>query len=398
MAKILISSLGTGRREDGRYKQASYEIEGKIYQTSFIADALHKHLRVDKLFLVGTKKSIWDEAYIAFGGIDDNYHEFLYENKEEGQIDAHKLKDFDILKKGLKSFIVDYGIDENELWNNFSKFLQIATYIENGDELYLDITHSFRSLSLMSFVMTQFASSISDKNFKISGVFYGMHEYSYENNGITPLVDIKILLEIQEWIKAIDAIKKYSDFDPLVRLLEKEEDIEKSVKNTFIQLNNTLELAYMSALEDFIKTANKKIKTIQSSSNKIIQLLAPEIISLVEELNYEKKSQFQFALAKWFFRNKNYAFSYLALYEAIISKSCELKNYDVNDHKLREDAKTKIGNDKYGKYFYTKHDNSISVIRNAIAHQNDDRKQEDIFQDIQRLSNYLKTFEEYIYI
>lgn len=398
MAKVLISSLGTGQREAGNYKKAKYQIDKCYYETSFIADALVKHFKVDKLFLVGTKKSIWDEAYIAFGGDDEKYHEYLYLNKEEGKIDSSKLEKFNNIKEGLRSFIIDYGVNEEEIWSNFEKFLKIASFIEDGDELYLDITHSFRSLSLMSFVMTQFASSISEKNFKIAGVFYGMLEYSYENSGITPIVDIKILLEIQEWIKAIDAIKKYSDFDPLVRLLEKEEDIEKSVKNTFIQLNNVLELAYISALEVFIKTANKKIKTIQSSSNKIISLLAPEIIRLVEELNHEKKSHFQFALAKWFFRNKNYAFSYLALYESIISKSCELKEYDVDDHKLRENAKTKIGHDKYGKYFYTKYENSISVIRNAIAHQNSDRKQEDILQDIQRLDTYLKTFEEYIKI
>jgi CRISPR-associated Csx2 family protein len=398
MAKILISSLGTGKREDGTYKKANYKIDTKIYQTSFIAEALQKHLQIDKIFLVGTKKSIWDEAYTAFGGLDDTYHEFLYDSKEEGSITLEKLEKFDNLQQKLQPFVIDYGINEEELWMNFEKFLQIAQNIKDGDELYLDITHSFRSLSLMSFVMTQFAASITDKNFKISGVFYGMLEYSYENNDITPVVDIKILLEIQEWIKAIDAIKKYSDFDPLVRLLEVEEDIEKGVKNTFIQLNNTLQLAYISALEVFIKTANKKIKTISSSSNKIINLLAPQIIYLVEELSHEKKSHFQFALAKWFFRNKNYAFSYLALYESIISKSCELKNYDVNDHKLREDAKTKIGHDKYGKFFYTKYENSISVIRNAIAHQNEDRQQDDILQDIQRLKQYLITFEEYIYI
>jgi len=396
MAKILISSLGTGKREDGIYKKANYQIEQKIYKTSFIANALQEHLQIDKIFLVGTRKSIWDEAYVAFGGVDEDYHEFLYGNKEEGSITVEKLEKFNELEQSIQPFVIDYGINEEELWMNFEKFLEISQEIKDGDELYLDITHSFRSLSLMSFVMTQFASSIADKNFKVSGVFYGMLEYSYENNGITPVVDIKILLEIQEWIKAIDAIKKYSDFDPLVSLLEKEDDIEKSVKNTFIQLNNALKLAYISALETFIKTANKKIKTIQSSVNKIIRLLAPEIIHLVEELNYEKKSHFQFALAKWFFRNKNYAFSYLALYESVISKSCELKGYDVNDHNLREEAKTKIGNDKYGKYFYTKHKNSISVIRNAIAHQNSDRKQEDILQDIQRLENYLKTFNEYI--
>jgi len=111
---------------------------------------------------------------------------------------------------------------------------------------------------------------------------------------------------------------------------------------------------------------------------------------------------FQFTLAKWFYKNKNYAFSYLALYESIISKSCELKNYDVNNHDLRKEAKKSIGNDKYAKYFYTKRGdpsfaNSISNIRNSIAHQNDDR-QAYTLEDIKRLEDYLKTFEKYIQI
>lgn len=397
MAKILVSSLGTARKEDGTYKKAKYKIEDKEYETSFIADALTKHLKIDKLFLVGTKKSIWDEAYTAFGGKDEDYQFELYEKKEDGNIDLNTLEKFNnIFSNSSKSFIVDYGLDDDEIWDNFEKFLEIADYIEDGDELYLDITHSFRSLSLMSYVMTQFASSISNKKFKIKGLFYGMFEYSYETEErITPIVDIKILLEIQEWIKAIDAIKTYSDFDPLVRLLENE-NIEKNVNNAFIQLNNSIKIVNLSALEVFIKNASKKIKTISNSSNKIIKLLAPEIIKLVDELDHDKKSHFQYNLAKWFFQNKNYGLSYLALYESIISKSCEFKGYDVNDHELREDAKVSIGYDKYGKYFYTKYDNSISKIRNAIAHQNDDRK-DFVTEDIKRLTSFIENFEEYIY-
>jgi len=68
MAKILISSLGTGRKKEGNYSHAKYEIDNAIYETSFIADALNKHINFDKIFLIGTKKSIWDEAYMVFGG------------------------------------------------------------------------------------------------------------------------------------------------------------------------------------------------------------------------------------------------------------------------------------------------------------------------------------------
>ncbi|MEA3227605.1 MAG: TIGR02221 family CRISPR-associated protein, partial [Campylobacterota bacterium] len=380
---------------------AKYKLNNQIYTTSFVADALMQELKIDKLFLVGTKKSIWDEAYNVFVSKENeniSYYEDLYTKKEAGKIASKDLEKFDeLLPKGSKSFIIDYGINEDELWFNFEKFLAIAEYIEDGDELYLDITHSFRSLSLMSFVMTQFASSISDKKFKISGIYYGMFEYSFESeDNTTPIVDIKILLEIQEWIKAIDAIKNYSDFNHLIRLLN-ENDIEKDVQNTFINLNNNISLANIASLRQFIQTASKKIKTINSSENRIVKLLAPEILKLVEELEQNRESDFQYTLAQWFYKNKNHALSYIALYEAIITKSCELSNADIHNHSQREDAKKSIGNDKYGKYFYTKYDDSISQIRNSIVHQSSDRKSK-VSNDIKKLEIFIETFEEYFNI
>ena len=292
--------------------------------------------------------------------------------------------------------IVKYGLNDDELWDNFTEFLNIAKNIKDGDELYLDITHSFRSLALMSFVMTQFAHTISNKNFKIKGVFYGMFEYKWDNKGITPIVDIKILLEIQEWIKAIDSIKNYSDFNLLIQLLD-DNQIEKDVQNTFINLNNTISLANITSIRQFIKTASKKIRSIEKSENKIVKLLAPEILKLVDELDKDRDSDFQYNLAKWFYGNKNYVLAYIALYEAIITKSCELSNYDISNHDLREDAKRSIGDDKYGKHFYTKYDNSISVIRNAIVHQSEDRKHL-VASDIKKLETFITLFEDYFKI
>ncbi len=398
MAKILISSLGTGRKKEGSYSKAKYQIDNSIpYETTFIADALNQHLDFDKIFLVGTKKSIWDEAYMAFGGEDEGYIEELFEEKERGNIDEEFLIKFkETTSFGLEPIIVKYGLDNDELWDNFTEFLNISKQIEDKDELYLDITHSFRSLSLMSFVMTQFAQTISDKHFKIKGVYYGMFEYQDENNGVTPIVDISILFEMQEWIKAIDAIKNYSDFNPLVRLLD-ENNIEKEVQNTFINLNNTIGLANIASIRQFIQGASKKIKSIEKSENKIVQLLAPEILKLVEELDQERESDFQYTLAEWFYKNKNYALSYIALYEAIITKSCELSKYDIANHDLREEAKRSIGDDKYGKHFYTKYSDSVSVIRNAIVHQSHDRKQL-VASDIQKLKTFIDSFESYFKI
>jgi len=249
----------------------------------------------------------------------------------------------------------------------------------------------------MSFVMTQFTSAIFDKKIKVCSVYYGMLEYQSENNGKSPIVDLKILIDIQEWIKAIDALKKYSDFSPLIELMEEDKNIEKATANTLKNLDNTINLANMLAMKQFVDNAHRKIKHIQNTQNKIIKLLAPEILKIVDELNHKKLSDFQYALAKWFYKNKNYAFSYIALYEAIISKSCELKNNDIYDHDLREKAKRSIGNDKYGKHFYTKHNDSISIIRNSIVHQSNDRKDK-VVQDIEKLKIFIKSFETYFKI
>ncbi len=401
--KILISSLGTGQKKEGSYRSAKYTIDKKIYETSFIADALNRHFDIDEIFLIGTKKSIWDEAYLVFDGLDDNYYEELYEKKEHGLITRESLEKLENIKDTkIKPFLIEYGVDEEELWSNFEVFLNMAKYIDDGDTLYLDITHSFRSLSLMSFVMTQFASSISDKNFTIKGVFYGMIEYSSENKGLTPIVDIKLFLEISEWIKAIDAIKKYSDFDPLVELLRKE-GIEKDVYNTFSHLNNTIQIANMAAMQQFIKTASKKINKIKNSSNKIIKLLTPEVLDLVEELNYDEKSKFQFALAKWFYKNKNHALSYMALAESVITKTCEIKYPKENsdDESIRNQAKKCIDypyNEHFNKTINGKPNPKTNIldIRNNIAHQVVNRKDK-VNQDIDKLKEFIERFEKYIF-
>ena len=187
-----------------------------------------------------------------------------------------------------------------------------------------------------------------------------------------------------------------SDFNLLIQLLD-DNQIEKDVQNTFINLNNTISLANITSIRQFIKTASKKIRSIEKSENKIVKLLAPEILKLVDELDKDRDSDFQYNLAKWFYGNKNYVLAYIALYEAIITKSCELSNYDISNHDLREDAKRSIGDDKYGKHFYTKYDNSISVIRNAIVHQSEDRKHL-VASDIKKLETFITLFEDYFKI
>jgi len=62
MTRVLISALGAGVQGSGGYKTTTYNIDGKDYtDVAFIARALCEHYRINRLFMVGTERSIWDE-------------------------------------------------------------------------------------------------------------------------------------------------------------------------------------------------------------------------------------------------------------------------------------------------------------------------------------------------
>ena len=117
MAKILISSLGMGDRKKG-YQKADYAIDDKIYKDrTFISSVLCEHIRIDKLFLVGTKDSIWESVYEEFDGNSETA-ERIYIDKETGGDENFLLSveqqiETKLGSKGSKCFIIKYGLNED---------------------------------------------------------------------------------------------------------------------------------------------------------------------------------------------------------------------------------------------------------------------------------------------
>ena len=390
MVKVLISNIGIGNREKG-YKTAKYEFNNKTKETPFIAKALTEFLNVDKLFLVGTKKSVWDSVYEEFGGDEEKVLEIWDEIKSGGiseenlRVVEKQIDDF-LENKGSKCFVINYGVNEKELWDNFLIFLNILENLKEGDEIYLDITHSFRSLALMNFVMLEFGNTIKKKNIKVNGIFYGMLEYSWENNGITPIVDLKILFDLLEWIKAIDKFINYGSSEGFESLL-----YDKDEKNFFKQFSLALQIGNLAALRNNVKKSSKYLKYLQDSNSPIIKLLTPKIEEFITLLNKKKESDFQLAVAKWFYMHKNYALSYIALVESIVTKVCEMKRYNLKNESDRKRAKKDIR--KIDKILYREIYGPANEVRNDIAHQLGKRSL-NVLTDVTRLKTFLEKTEE----
>ena len=394
IAKILISSLGTGRKQDNGYREATYEYKGQKEKSTFISKSLSKMLDIDKLFIVGTNGSIWDSCYKQFGGEDEDIELELFGKIEEKNITEIDLEIVNqtisakLNSEGSKCFLIDYGLNEEELWGNFDKYIQILDKVEDGDTIYIDISHAFRSLALMSFLMIQFGHGIKNKKFNIGGIYYGMLEAT--KNEITPIVDLKIFYDLMEWIKAIDAFKNYGHADLLVKLFDSEKNIKSQTSDTFNQFDINLSMANMSALRSFIENAKRVLPVMEKSNNHIVRLISPDILDFIKRLDKPKISDFQLELAKWFYDNTNYALSYIILVEALVTKECELMNINIHDKDTRNRAKNSLysTSDEIKKTY-----KSIAGIRNNIAHQKESSS--DTIKDVKNLKEYIIEVTKY---
>ncbi len=390
MANILISSLGTGIKKDGGYKKATYMLDGKEDTTPFISKALSNFLKIDKIFLVGTKGSIWDSCYSEFGGDDENAELSIYEKIEKKDITEDDLRiveksiDKSLGKNGSKCFIIEYGLDDKELWKNFSQYIKILDEIRDGDIVYIDITHAFRSLSLMSFLMVQFGQVIKDKKFDIGGIYYGMFEAT--KDGITPVVNLKLFYDLMQWIKAIDNFKNYANGDNIATLLKNSKELKEEY-NIFNNYTQAMRIANMAAVKHNVNSIAKKLSILKESQNPIINLMTSEMKEFIERLNKEKMSDFQLELAFWYHEHKHYALSYMALAEAIVSKSCEYNGIKPEGKENRKRGKQSIW--KMNKSFHKEVYKNVNNIRNNIAHQLQNRK-EAMHSDINNLKIYLE--------
>jgi CRISPR-associated protein, TM1812 family len=380
MAKILISSLGMGDRKKG-YQKADYAIDDKIYRDrTFISSVLCEHIGIDKLFLVGTKDSIWESVYEEFGG-DSETAERIYTDKETRSdtdllLPVEQQIETKLGSKGSKCFIIKYGLNEDELWLNFDKYLQIMSKISKDDEVYLDITHSFRSLSLMSFVMSEFYVNTRDYNLNIKGVYYGMFEASRKNDGTkipAPIVDLKMLFEILEWSRAIKNLKFYGNGYELMALIDKS-DQPKNIKNSYEDFSYALSMSDIGAIQKSVKSLSKEIFDFSDPKAHILKIIAKDIKEFIDIFKIDKLSDLQIELASWYAKNKNFAMAYMTLAEAVPSLICEQNGKDPADRDAREDAKHTLGKCKKENY-NSEHKKAAKIyfeinnIRVNIAHK-----------------------------
>lgn len=447
MAKVLLSFLGAGplkKKEDlvkdattpenigeaiRAYRKAKYSLEGKIYENrTFVASAIADHHKVDKIFMIGTPKSMWEEVYNTFynrsrpvdktleQSEDKASEDIWFEIQEHSQATDHnsplEVPHKEEIEKemggGSKVVLIKYGITEDEIRENITRILQLEQCLQPGDELIVDITHAFRSLPLLIMSLLVYLKNVSSKNIKISHIYYGMNEVSGEMGNVSPIVDLKTMLELQDWIIGAYSMKEYGNAYEIAGLLKTqvpESSCDKGIANQLEKFSDYVNLNYMDSMMKVIQSLSGIHGKCENEMAKLV--VNPVIDDFLKKFKgkHFTDAAFLYRLSEWLFKNRKYAQSYLTALEAIISHSIELNGYvlkeerEINENGAKKSTKLK--------FLYTKEEEvwdsfavrtAVPIVLQKNLWKNNKRiTEEEYFQDnLTRLNKSPKSEKEKI--
>lgn len=414
MARVLISFLGKGAPAKNvvsrRYLETNYRFEDsdKEYRCSFVAAAICDKYQVDRMILLGTVHSMWDEVYDYFSNQNNTFNENVCLEIYDSCNNANHNSDLRLphvehieqaLGKGSKAIPIHYGLNSREIRENSDIILGLEQYLNRNDELIIDITHSFRSLPMYVMNLLIYLRDVSSKKVRISHICYGMLEVTGEL-GYSPVIEMNDLLEVNSWITGAYSFLEFGNAYKIAELVGK---VDTSLKNRLTDFSNIKNLNHLTALENQCQ----QLQAVRNNEHlpRIAQMvITPVINRFLDKVDtrgdkLHGHSEFQYRLACWQYNNHNYAASYISLNEAIVTRACEQQGIDPLEFTHRESMKKEFKNLRHGGGVY--HDlkpfaylyKDVSHIRNAIAH-NMTSCANNSQSMIRKLDEYLKKYKE----
>lgn len=272
--KKIITFLGTGDYKETTYSYINKITGEKITVTArFIQEAIHKIVGKDSIIYVGLTERARETNWI-----DNKQKEGLKSIFERKGIQYRELPLFD-------------GKNEKEVWYNFDTIFEA---LEEGDDVYVDVTHSFRSIPIIIMSVLNYAKFI--KNITIKAIYYGA--FDAKENGISPIFDLSLFNTITDWAIGAEKFINTGDSKQLSKMVK--ETIDPILRETrgeneearlSRQINDNLE-AFSGALYTVrgnkiseygcsLKKSLESIKSIEESQLKPFEKILDKIYKKV---------------------------------------------------------------------------------------------------------------------
>jgi CRISPR-associated Csx2 family protein len=259
MAAKFISFLGTTSYMECSYYFENYELEN--YPTRFVQVSLIRRLILDSLIEKNTK--IFVLATDAAKNIN-----WLDGRNRDGKHQTGLQTSLSNLKWELESagkcvppyntVEIPEGKNRDELWQIFNCMVDL---VEEGDRVYFDITHSFRSLPMLALVVLNYLRVV--KNITIEKIFYGAFEakISINNFNHVPIFDLSPFVELMEWTTAVNLFNISGDPRLINQLATR--TVNKELRLT---KGENIDARYIKDFSNALSKFNNSLNTLRGKS------------------------------------------------------------------------------------------------------------------------------------
>lgn len=367
----LITFLGKGRQEDGGYRKANYRFpDGSCRETSYFGLALAETSGASLTRILGTSGSMWDALILEKG--DTLGNEDLWEqlaeavsqdtvtqpllNTVESMLNQNSVQRFELR-------LIPYGFTDEE---QVDILRALTEGLDAVGGIILDITHGLRHLPMLGLLSIFYLRAAT--NNQIEAIYYGALEQT--QNGITPALRLDGLLEIYEWIRALERFNKDGDYGSFKDLFNQEK----------LPGNLLAEAAFLERIANASEGSRKLSTTMQKVNqagdmSPAAKLFLPLLMSRTEWRNGGNRAERERRLAIDYLKRQDYLRAAQFGYEAIVSKNVW---GDPNDFDTREES----GRQLYDGAKNHPHETpgnfcTLKNLRNALAHGVMDVNRED---------------------
>ncbi|MBE3582166.1 MAG: TIGR02221 family CRISPR-associated protein [Thermoanaerobacteraceae bacterium] len=188
---VALSTIGPTEYKEIEYSWAPPGQEPRTYRTALFPLAVDTFFRPEKLLLMVTSEARTHEnrCYIER-----------------------------VLGQRFQLVPIPSGRTEEELWQIFDI---VSDAVPEGAEVILDVTHAFRSLPFVIFGVINYLRRT--KGIRLERIVYGAYDAKETGpDGVqrAPVFDLTMLVDLHEWLQAVEAFTLRSEGQKLADLLD----------------------------------------------------------------------------------------------------------------------------------------------------------------------------------
>ena len=375
---VLFTFIGRTQKEKvhDTYQRTCYEIDGTTYpEATLIGFTLCTALSPQRVVIFGTSGSRWDQLFdtdLDLGNRELDARLALSDAADNHAVTQQHLQQLQPLLKAHLGIdvhlqLVPVGLGTKE---QVALVQCMAGQIERGDKVHLDVTHGLRSTPMLGLLVALYLREVLEVG--IDGIWYGAHDLA--RDGVTPVINLRGLLEIASWISAMNSYKKDGDYSVFAPLLDDNAHLLEEAA-FYERINNT-----GGAKEKLGSWAGSAI----NKNDPIAILFAPE---LERRLNWYQKStrhEREQQLAQEYLQRGDYLRASTLGLEGLISAEAFVQK--LGDGVADRERASKSLRENSEDY------NTFTAIRNAMAHglRSEDKFARKFLRSRERLESELK--------